>query len=109
MPIEPILLLEPFQKWGLDFVGPIKPTSKLIGKKYILVPIDYCTKWVEAVALRDNAAKLMAKFIYKSIMTRFGCPVELASDQGGHFLNHVIEELTRTHMIMRKKSSTYHP
>ena len=109
MPVQPILPFEPFQKWGLDFVGPIKPTAMFTGNKYILVATDYATKWVEAVALRDNSAKSVAKFLYKNIMTRFGCPVELISDQGGHFLNHVIEFLTKTHMIMHKKSSTYHP
>ena len=93
----------------MDFLGPIKPTAKLTGNNYILVAIDYSTKWVEAVALRDNSSKSVAKFLYKNIMTRFGCPVELVNDQGGHFLNHVIEGLAKTCMIMHKSSSTYHP
>ena len=106
---HPILPLEPFQKWGLDFLGPIKPKGQKIGARYILVAIDYATKWVEAVALRDNKAASVAKFLYKGIMTRFGCPIELVLNQGVHFLNSVIEELTSKHMILHKKSTPYHP
>ncbi|MCO5605726.1 hypothetical protein L7F22_059910 [Adiantum nelumboides] len=106
---HPILPLEPFQKWGMDFVGPVKPTSSR-GNRYILVAIDYCTKWVEAVALmKDNKAASVAKLLYHNIMTRFGCPIELVSDRGTHFLNEVIQELTKTHMILHKKSTAYHP
>ena len=76
---HPVLPLEPFQKWGLDFIGPIKPRAKRTGARYILVATHYATKWVEAVALRDNKASSVARFIYK-LMTRFGCPIELVSD-----------------------------
>ena len=100
MPHQPVLPLEPFQKWGMDFVGPIKPMAKQTRNRYILVATDYCTKWVEAVALRDNKASSVAKFLYKNIMTRFGCPIELISDQGGHFLNKVIKKLTSLHLII---------
>ncbi|MCO5587376.1 hypothetical protein L7F22_041325 [Adiantum nelumboides] len=58
--------------------GPIKPTSSR-GNNYILVATDYCTKWVEAVALKDNKAASVAKFLYHNIMTRFGCLVELGN------------------------------
>lgn len=105
---HPILPLEPFQKWGLDFVGPTKPKAKKNGARYILVATDYATKWVEAVALKDNKARSVARFLYK-MMTRFGCPIELVSDQGVHFLNLVIKELTSKHMILHKKSTPYHP
>ena len=74
-----------------------------------MVATDYCTKWVEAVALKANKVASVAKFLYCNIMTRFGCPIELISDQGTHFLNGVIRELTQTHMILHKKSTAYHP
>ena len=109
MPIYPIIPLQPFAKWGLDFIGPIKPKAQPTGCEYILVATDYFTKWAEAKALRNNTAEVVAKFLYENIMTRFGCPVELVSDQGTHFLNRVIKELTTKHMIIHKKSSTYHP
>lgn len=106
---RPALPLDPFQKWGIDFMGPFKLVAKSIGNRYILVATDYCTKWVEAVALRDNKASSVARFLYNNIITRFGCPIELVSDQGVHFLNRVIKLLTETHMISHKKSSTYYP
>ena len=109
MPNHPILPLEPFQKCGLDFVGPIKPKARRSGARYILMATDYATKWVEGVALRDNKAGSVARFLYNNIMSRFGCPIKLVSDQGTHFLNSVIRELTRKHMMVHKKSSPYHP
>lgn len=51
----------------------------------------------------------MAKFIYQNIMTRFVCPMEIVSDQGKHFLNDFMKELTSKHVIIHKKSSVYHP
>lgn len=104
-----VLPLEPFQKWGLDFVGPFYPPASHTVNKYILVATDYCTKWVEAKALRDNTAATVAKFLYEMIMTRYGSPMELVSDQGGHFLNEVIQNLTSQHMIIHKKSIVYYP
>ena len=87
MPHQPILPLDPFQKWGLDFVGPFTTAAARMGNKYILVATDYCTKWVEAKALRENTAAVTAKFLYKHIWCRFGCTIEQVSDQGSHFLN----------------------
>jgi hypothetical protein len=81
MPHQPILPLEPFQKWGLDFVGPFNLAAAQTGNRYILVATDYCTKWVEAKALRDSTAQSTAKFLYEYIWCRYRSPIELVSDQ----------------------------
>ena len=80
-----MLPLEPFQKWGLDFVGPFTPTAARRGNRYIIVAMDNCTKWVEAKPLRNNTAASTTKFLYEHIWCRFGCPIELISNQGGHY------------------------
>ena len=90
MPHQSVLPLEPFQKWGLDFVDRFKLAATQTGNKYIIVATDYCTKWVEAKTLRDNIAISTAKFVYEHLWCHFGCPIELVSDQGGHFLNRLI-------------------
>jgi transposase InsO family protein len=109
MPHQPVLPLEPFQKWGLDFVGPLIPTATQIGNQYILVATDYCTKRVEAKALRDNSAASTAKFLYEYIWCRYGCPIELVSDQGAHFVNDVIRGLTQHYAVVHRRSLVYYP
>ena len=84
MPLQNIMEVEIFDGWGIDFVGPI-PTS--FGNEYILVVVDYVSKWVEAVAAPKNDAKTVVKFLKKNIFARFGVPRVLISDGGSHFRN----------------------
>ena len=98
-----IVPTEVFQRWRLEFIGPINPPAKNTRNKYIITPTDYTTKWVEVRALKDNIAASTAKFIFEEIITKFGCPIELVSDQGSHFLNETIQILTMTFMILHRK------
>ncbi len=72
MPLGPQVVLEPFEKWALDFLGPISPMSRK--KKYILVCTHFVTKWVEEKALFRATKKSVVEFIYEDIFTRFGVP-----------------------------------
>jgi hypothetical protein len=54
---------------------------------------DYATKWVEANALRTNIVVVIAKFMYEYILTRFGCPLTIVTDQGVHFNNDTLKHL----------------
>ncbi len=74
-------------KWGLNFIGPIKLAGRLTRNKYILVAIDYATKWVEAKAFKTNVVVVIAKFMYEYILTRFGCPLTIVTNQGINFIN----------------------
>jgi hypothetical protein len=80
------LLKEPFMKPGLEFVGPIKPVKRCIQKIYILVAIDYATKWVEARALRTNTTVIIEFFLYECILTKFGCLLTIITNWGVHFI-----------------------
>ncbi|GJZ07244.1 reverse transcriptase domain-containing protein [Tanacetum coccineum] len=83
MPQNAIQVCEIFDIWGIDFMGPF-PTSR--GNKYILVAVDYLSKWVEAKALPTNDARVVVKFL-KSLFSRFGAPRAIISDRGTHFCN----------------------
>ncbi len=73
-------LEEPFMKWGLDFIGPIKPTGRLIRKIYNLVATNYATKWVEGKVFKTNIVMVIAKFLYEYILTKFGCPLTIVTN-----------------------------
>ena len=64
---------------------------------------------MEAKAVRNYDAATVAQFLFENIISRFGCPVILMSDQGTHFLNHTIEALTKEFQIQHHKSTPYHP
>jgi hypothetical protein len=70
MPLNPILTQVPFEKWGIDFIGPIKPPSRYGKKQYILVATEYVTKWAEALATKTDDAKTVAKYHYQIWMSQ---------------------------------------
>ncbi|GKE06425.1 reverse transcriptase domain-containing protein [Tanacetum coccineum] len=83
MPQNSIQVCKIFDVWGIDFMGPF-PSSR--GNKYILVAVDYLSKWVEAKALPTNDARVVCKFL-KSLFARFGAPRAIISDRGTYFCN----------------------
>ena len=82
MPLNPILIVEIFDIWGIDFKGPF-PSS--FGYMYILVAVDYVSKWVEAVACKTNDHKVVFKFLKDTIFAQIGTPKAIISDGGTHF------------------------
>ena len=109
MPLSSIMSARAFAKWGIDFVGPIKPPARGSGAQYIIVATDYLTKWVEAKATPKNNARTTAIFLYENIFTRYGLPLEIVSDQGVHFVNEIVEFLLAEFMISHKRLAPYHP
>ena len=71
MPLSMNLATQPFEKCGIDFVGPISPTTINSQARYIIVAIDYFTKWVEARATRKADARSTAKFLYEQVISHF--------------------------------------
>jgi hypothetical protein len=82
---------EPFPKWGLDFIGLVKPISKMSNNQYILVAIDYATKWVEARAFCSNIIIIFAKVLYEHILMIFGCPLTIMTIKVPIFINVAIK------------------
>ncbi len=103
------LLEEPFMKWGFDFVGPIKLVGRYIRNKYIFVATNYATKWVEVRALKINTTTFTTIFLYKCILTRFGCPLTIVTNQGVHFINDAIKYLTNHFLMKHENFTTYYP
>ncbi|CAN6551763.1 unnamed protein product [Malus baccata var. baccata] len=106
MPQTPIFSLEIFDVWGIDFMGPF-PSSH--GFLYILLVVDYVSKWVEAKATRTNDSRVVADFVKTNIFARFGMPRVLISDGGSHFCNRTIEALLKKYNVTHKVATPYHP
>ena len=106
MPQTPILICEIFDVWGIDFMGPF-PNS--FGNVYILLAVDYVSKWVEAKATRTDDSKVVADFVKSHIFVRFGIPRAMISDRGTHFCNRTIAALLKRYAVTHKISTAYHP
>nr|GEZ17001.1 DNA-directed DNA polymerase [Tanacetum cinerariifolium] len=105
MPQNSIQICEIFDVWGIDFMGPF-PSSRW--NKYILVAVDYLSKWVEAKALPTNEDRVLCKFI-KSLFTRFGAPQAIISDLGTHFYNDQFAKVVLKYGVNHRLSTAYHP
>ena len=76
--------LWPFAVWGIDIIGEIRPNASN-GHKYIVVVIDYFSRWIEVESFGTLKAKQMAKFIEKSLICRYGVPHHIVKDNGIQF------------------------
>ena len=74
----------PFAAWGIDIIGEIRPNASN-GHKYIVVAIDYFSRWIKAEFFGTLKAKQMAKFIEKSLICRYGIPHQVVIDNGVQF------------------------
>eukprot|EP00253_Pinus_taeda_P007167 PITA_07167 len=107
MPLNPQVILEPFKRWALDFIGPINPPSSQ--RVYILVCTDYMTKWVEAKALIRANEESILTFLFQEIFVRFGVPRELVTDGGPPFNSHGFKATLQKYHIHHKITTPYNP
>ena len=106
MPLQGILVVQLFDVWGIDFMGPFPPS---VGNLYILLAVDYVSKWVETAACSKNDANTVVRFLQKNILSRFGTPRTIISDGGSHFSNKVFDRLMNKYGIKHIMSLAYHP
>nr|GEW77642.1 reverse transcriptase domain-containing protein [Tanacetum cinerariifolium] len=100
-----IQVYEIFDVWGIDFMGPF-PSSR--GNNYILVAVDYFSKWVEAKALPTNDVRVVVYFL-NSLFARFGIPRAIISDRGTHFCNDQFAKVMTNYGVTHRLDTTYHP
>ena len=97
----------PFAQWGLDIMGPFPMVVRQL--KFLVVGIDYFTKWVEAEALATIAEKNIRSFVWRNIICRYGIPRVLISDNGKQFDNSAFKDFCSELGIKNHYSSLAHP
>ena len=106
MPLNPILVVDLFDVWGIGFIGPF-PSS--FGYIYILVGVDYVSKLVEIVPCRAADHRVVLKFLKENIFSRFGVLKAIISDGGSHFCKKPFENFLTKHGVKHKVATPYHP
>lgn len=95
-----------FEHIHVDIVGPLPPSE---GYRYLVTIIDRCSRWPEAVPVSDITADTVARVIYDTWITRFGCPLRISTDQGRQFESSLFQKLMDKLGISRIRTSAYHP
>eukprot|EP00253_Pinus_taeda_P026620 PITA_26620 len=106
IPLKPQLFIKPFERWALDFVGPINPPSNQ--KTYVLVATEYVTKWVEEEALPRAIEESVIQFLLH-IFVRYGLPREIITDGGPQFAGKRIAATLNNYHVQHKMTTPYHP
>ena len=99
-------MIEPFEKWAIDFVGPINPLS--LNKNHNLVCTNFVTKWVEAKVVSFAIEKNVVEFLFNEIFTRFGVPREIFSNNGSQVISNLVQGVMDQYKIQHSKSTPYH-
>ena len=105
-PMNTILEVELFYLWGMDFMGPFPPSFNNL---YILLAVDYVSKWVESIPTRTNDASVVAQFLRSHIFTRFGTPRALITDRGTNLCNKMVDKVLHRYGVRHRTSLAYHP
>lgn len=103
---QSLVEVELFGVWGIDFMGPFVTS---LGNTYILLAVDYVSKWVEAIATPTNDAMVVIRFLKKNIFCRFGTPRALISDGGSHFCNRLLNAVLAKYGVRHKVAYTLSP
>ncbi|XP_070015493.1 uncharacterized protein [Nicotiana sylvestris] len=98
----------PFVAWRMDVIGPIEPTT-LNRHRFILVAIDYITKWVKAASYKAVTKKVMADFVRDRISCRFGVPESIITDNASNLNSDLMKAMCETFKIKHKNSTAYRP
>jgi len=98
----------PFSMWGIDVIGAIHPKASN-GHCFILVAIDYFTKWVEAASYSSMTKKVVTKFIKREIICRYGLPSRIITDNATNLNNKMMSELCEEFKIQHRNSTPYRP
>ena len=106
-PLQSIKTGWPFMRIGLDYVGPL-PTSSA-GNRFILVVIDFFTRWVEAFPTKHIDAATTAKLLVTEVFSRFSVPYIIHTDQGGCFESALLKEICDLFDVARTRTTPYHP
>ncbi|XP_021760190.1 protein NYNRIN-like [Chenopodium quinoa] len=106
MPQNPILELEIFDVWAIDFMGPFISSQ---GNRHILVVVDYVSKWAEAMKSPTNDSKVVINMFKKVIFPRFGISKAIISDGSSHFKHHAFNKLLSKYCVSHKRGLAYHP
>jgi hypothetical protein len=106
-PLHPMVFVGPFTKCSIDFMT-CHPHSAG-GHGYIIVAVDYFTKWVEAMPTFDNTGKTATLFIFNHVIACFGVPQAIVTDHGSHFRNFMMSELTEKLGLRHDNSMPYYP
>ncbi|RDX68911.1 pol, partial [Mucuna pruriens] len=106
MPHQPMLFCEIFYVWGIDFMGAFLVSYE---NDYILLVVDYVSRWVEAKATKANDAKIVVNFVKSNIFYKFGMPKALIRSQGSHFYNWAMATLLEKYGVVHRVAIAYHP
>jgi len=107
LPLKPISTEVPFQQWGLDFIWEIRPSSSA-EHKWILAATNYFTKWIESISSRQAIGSIIISFLENNILSRFGCPQKLITDNAVAFKSKKMIEFCNRYHITLGHSTTYY-